>query len=88
MDSISGFNIRLVYITAQRQYAAVQKMRKPLKQLYKLGYMHRFSSPDERIVFHLQIYGTHSISKCLHHIAPGMTNEQNTNKKDLNEDQG
>ena len=31
MDPMSGFYIRRVYITAQRQYTAVQKMRTPLK---------------------------------------------------------
>ena len=33
MNPMSGCDIRRVYITAQRQYTAVQKMRKSLKKL-------------------------------------------------------
>ena len=31
MDPMSGFDMRRVYITAQRQYTAVEKMHTPLK---------------------------------------------------------
>ena len=55
MDPMSGCDIR-VYITAQRQYTAVQKMRTPLKQLF----LHYNLGSYEIIFFHVKNKQTNS----------------------------
>ena len=89
MDPMSGFDIRRVFTLLPRDSTLQYKRCVNLWNNFPC-----IITLDICIVFRLQMYASYSISrytqfsKCLHHIATGMTIEQDTDKKDLNEDQG